>query len=451
MQTQPYVIDEPANSIFRVNRETMTADEVLGREWDAVFGHNWLYIGHESELAQPGEYRRRTVGGRPLFFVRGRDDEVRAFHNTCPHRGAVICRQDEGVTNVFQCFYHAWSFDTQGALVGLPDEEGYGPNFDRAERALKPVARLAQYRGFCFINFDAEAVDLVTYLAGAREYLDLVADQSLAGRMTIVRGVQRYSMRANWKLLVENSLDGYHALPTHQTYFNYLDGVNGHAPAGSANGGVPGMPAVGARGGVSLGNGHAVVDGSAPWGRPVARWAPTLGADAREETEQIRADLIARYGEEWGRRIAETDRNLLIYPNLIINDIMAITVRTFTPVRPDYMEVTAWELAPAEESGPRLARRLRNFLEFLGPGGFATPDDVEALESCQLGFSAGGVQWNDLSRGINRRARGNDELQMRAFWRQWNAQMTGTPRNDWSDGAGDYRPAAAASAKDSRP
>jgi p-cumate 2,3-dioxygenase alpha subunit len=361
--------------------------------------------------------------------VRGKDDVVRAFHNTCPHRGALICRQDQGVASIFQCFYHAWSFDTAGNLVGLPDEDGYGPNFDRSERALVEVARLEQYRGFYFVNFDREAVDLHTYLAGAKEYLDLVADQSISGRMKIVKGVQSYSMRANWKLLVENSIDGYHGLPTHQTYFNYLQGAGGIA-APSPDGAPPARD----RGAVVLGNGHAVIDYRAPWGRPVARWAPTLGAGAKGEIEEIREQLIKKYGREWGLRIAESDRNLFIYPNLIINDIMAVTVRTFTPVRPDYMEVTAFELAPEEETGDRLARRLQNFLEFLGPGGFATPDDVEALESCQLGFGSGGVTWNDISRGIHRQARTTDELQMRTFWRQWNAQMTGNPVTRWDDG-----------------
>jgi p-cumate 2,3-dioxygenase subunit alpha len=429
VHNQSYIVDDPPNSIFRVNRAAMTSPGILANEWDTIFSLNWLYIGHVSELAVPGEYRRRNVGGRPLFFVRGKDDVVRAFHNTCPHRGALICRQDEGVANIFQCFYHAWSFDTVGNLVGLPDEPGYGPNFDRGERALVQVARLGQYRGFYFVNFDREAQDLQTYLAGAKEYLDLVADQSLAGGMKIVKGVQSYSMRANWKLLVENSIDGYHGVPTHQTYFNYLQGVGGIALPGQ-----DGLPRVHDRGAIALGNGHAVIDYRAPWGRPVARWAPTLGQSARGEIEEIREALIQKYGREWGLRIAETDRNLFIYPNLVINDIMAVTVRTFTPVRPDYMEVTAFELAPEEESGDRLARRLQNFLEFLGPGGFATPDDVEALESCQLGFGSGGVTWSDISRGIHRPARTNDELQMRAFWRQWNAQMTGNPVTRWDDG-----------------
>ena len=104
---------------------------------------------------------------------------------------------------------------------------------------------------------------------------------------------------------------------------------------------------------------------------------------------------------------------------------MAITVRTFYPVSPDYMEVNAWALAPIDESAEDSALRLDNFLTFLGPGGFATPDDVEMLESCQRGFANREVAWSDISRGMKREHPSiTDELQMRAFWRRWNQLMT---------------------------
>lgn len=161
----------------------------------------------------------------------------------------------------------------------------------------------------------------------------------------------------------------------------------------------------------------------APWGRPVADWEPLFGEGAKEEIAQIRADLTARYGEERAMVMAERNRNLLIYPNLIINDIMAVTVRTFMPTAPDRVEVTAWEVAPKDELPSLRQRRLDSFLTFLGPGGFATPDDLEALESCQQGFASGGVQWNDISRGMGRAAQSTDEEQMRAFWRRWRDQL----------------------------
>ena len=122
--------------------------------------------------------------------------------------------------------------------------------------------------------------------------------------------------------------------------------------------------------------------------------------------------------------MADHNRNLFIYPNLIINDIMAVTVRTFMPQSPEHMEVTAWQLAPRDEGPEVRARRLDSFLTFLGPGGFATPDDIEALESCQAGFRSGGVEWSDISRGMNRDPRAQDEEQMRAFWRRWSEQVS---------------------------
>jgi p-cumate 2,3-dioxygenase alpha subunit len=137
----------------------------------------------------------------------------------------------------------------------------------------------------------------------------------------------------------------------------------------------------------------------------------------------LRADLVARHGEQRTHAMAEVNRNLLIYPNLIINDIMAVTVRTLYPPTPDAVDVTAWALAPSNELASLRHRRLDSFLTFLGPGGFATPDDVEALESCQQGFSSGGVEWNDISRGMGRVPMANDEEQMRVFWRRWQQQM----------------------------
>ena len=91
------------------------------------------------------------------------------------------------------------------------------------------------------------------------------------------------------------------------------------------------------------------------------------------------------------------------------------------------MEVTAWEMATKEESGHLLSRRLDNFLTFLGPGGFATPDDTEALESCQMGFSARELEWFDISRGMQRAPQGKDELQIRAFWRRWHSLVADIP------------------------
>ncbi|MCH6170891.1 aromatic ring-hydroxylating oxygenase subunit alpha [Pseudonocardia alaniniphila] len=389
----------------------MTSPAVLSAELERVFGRCWLYLGHESEIREPGDYVRRSVGGRPVFVVRSaRTGEIHAFHNTCTHRGAVVCRRERGNSKVFQCFYHAWSFDTDGKLVGVPDREAYGGGLDFDALGLAHVARLESYRGFLFLCYDPDAVDLRTYLGEAADYLDLVIDAAADG-VEIITGTHEYGMDANWKLLVENSIDGYHAAPVHDTYFKYLAEL-GSEPRLTDSGRAR-----------DLGNGHAVVEGEAPWGRPTARWEPIFGEQTKDVIERIRADLTARHGAERARRMADTSRNLLIYPNLIVNDIMAVTVRTFMPTASDRTEITAWQLAPLNEHPDLRRRRLDSFLTFLGPGGFATPDDIEALESCQQGFASGGVEWNDISRGMARDAQLTDEEQMRAFWRQWSRQV----------------------------
>jgi p-cumate 2,3-dioxygenase alpha subunit len=412
--TEKLIIDDDNAGLFRVNRKAFTEREYLELEHRRIFETCWIYAGHESEVSNPGDFRARRVAGRPIILARGDDNIVRVMLNTCTHRGAQVCRQASGNAKTFQCAYHAWTFNNRGALIGVPGDSAYSAAFKREDLGLANAPRMESYRGFVFINFNPAAESLVEYLAGATEYLDLVADQSEVG-MKIVEGTQSYSIRANWKLLVENSYDGYHGLPTHQRYMQWL------AESGSAFKGLDGhFSKV-----VDLGNGHAVIEYDSPWGRPIARWVPSFGEERKAHFEAIRRKFEDRFGAEHSRRICETSRNLGIFPNLVINDIMSITVRTFFPSAPDYMEVNAWAMAPVDESAEDSALRLDNFLTFLGPGGFATPDDVEMLESCQRGFINREVGWSDISRGMHRETpRTDDELQMRAFWRRWNDLIT---------------------------
>jgi p-cumate 2,3-dioxygenase subunit alpha len=415
MQMNPadLVVDDQERGLFRVHRSLMTSPEVFEEERERIFSRCWIYVGHESEVERRGDYIRRVVGGRPLIFLRDSDGGVRAFFNTCPHRGATICRQDSGNARVFQCFYHAWTFDTHGALVTVPDEEAYSERFDRQERSLRTPDRLESYRGFYFVTYSPDVEDLRTYLAGAAEYIDLVADQAETG-MQVVPGTNIYSTKANWKLLVENSFDTYHAMPTHQTYFEYIASLGGETPLDRNSSAV------------DLGNGHAVMQSDAPYGRPIARWHPLFGEDSKEEIAAIRSRLVDRFGEEHTHRMADEIRNLLIFPNLFINDIQAINIRYFEPIGPSLLETRAWTMAPRDDSAAQLARRLDSFLTFSGPAGFAIPDDVEAVESCQEGFrSCKEVEWSDISRGMTRSPLNRDELQMRTFWRGWKAMMAG--------------------------
>ncbi|MEO8722116.1 MAG: SRPBCC family protein [Sphingobium sp.] len=218
-----------------------------------------------------------------------------------------------------------------------------------------------------------------------------------------------------------NNNDGFHASETHETYFGYLIDELGGPEAVD----LKALDEINFA--HDLGNGHAVVETRAPWGRPIARSIPTWGEEGKAAEKRMVTELTERVGPDRALKIADRDLNMGVFPNHVINDILAITVRTFYPTAPDLMTVRSWALAPVGEAPEARHRRLNNFLEFLGPGGFATPDDVEAIESAQRGYgSAKFAPWNDISRGMLRETpRGDDEAQMRAFWREWNRRMEG--------------------------
>jgi hypothetical protein len=143
--------------------------------------------------------------------------------------------------------------------------------------------------------------------------------------------------------------------------------------------------------------------------------------------------MIERLGENVAKSIASTNRNMIIFPNSVINDQQTILLRNLSPISHNEMLVRSWALAPIDEDPVLRKVRLDGALSFVGPGGLATPDDVEMLELCQLGFENRDAKWNDISKGFHAGENTllttdpnyDNELQMRAYWVQWDIMMTG--------------------------
>lgn len=423
MDISQLVVEDADRGTFRVHRSAMTSPEVCAIEQERIFDRCWLYIGHESEIPAPGDYRRRTVAERPLFFIRGRDNKVRVFLNTCPHRGAMVCRQDQGNADTMTCFYHGWTFNSHGELTGLPDQTGYPEQFSRAGHGLREPPHVDSFRGMYFVNFGAEVPALADYLGDARRIMDLTLDSAeLLGGWEVLRGSAKYDIRANWKLMAENSIDGYHLPTVHQSYISYI--AQRHRMVGAKR--INNNEIVQASCGFAFGNGHGGIMVGTP-GRPIATPSPFWSEQASAEVAQIRERLIARFGPERGAEMSDQSRLMVIFPNLAFQDTHSgFRFRQWWPKGPGLMEINQWELVPRNENEEVRAYRQELSLAFLGPGGLATPDDVEALESCQTGFKAREFEWSDISRGMQRQPkRSDDEIQMRGFWRQWHAMMQG--------------------------
>jgi p-cumate 2,3-dioxygenase subunit alpha len=407
------VVDDPVRGRFEVHRSAFTSQDVLDRELELIFQATWIYVGHESEIQERNDFLTRRVAGRPVIFTRDKNGTSRVLLNTCRHRGAEVCRLQRGNARVFTCFYHGWAYDNTARLVSVPDGDAYSPAFDRGALGLYEP-RMESYRGFVFVNLGGEAEPLVDYLDDARYLLDLLVDQSAAG-MRIVTGRHNYSMDANWKLLMENGIDGQHGMTVHQTYFEMMGNL-GSPPTLMADSRVLNR-------GIDLGRGHSMT-------LSPELGSPLMSEDVRRDLRLRRGEHAQRLGEPYTHQMLNTTRNVNVFPNLVVIDIQfGIQIRTMWPVAPGHTEIIGWQLSPSDVTPSVHGYRMSNAITFWGPAGLATPDDIEALEQCQRGFSAvREVEYSDLSRGMGQaETPGGGELPQRAFWRAWNERINGIP------------------------
>jgi p-cumate 2,3-dioxygenase alpha subunit len=422
---------DPKRGRFRVHRDAYRDPAIFEREKELIFSKCWLYVGHVSELPNKGDYVSRTVGGRDLIFMRGRNGEINAFFNSCTHRGTRVCREKRGNTKTFSCPYHGWVFNTEGKLVSLNADTGFPPDINAdGSLDLRKVPRLEHYRGFYFVNYNPKAISLKEYLAGATNVIDSMCEQT-EGELIVLPGEHSYSINANYKYLCENSYDGYHLLPVHVSYLEFLDDrMKAASGEASAVNFIANLYNKQGRG-LGLGNGHGALESWVPTGRPVASWIPPWGPEIKKEIDAKRAWLEQKLGKERADFISDVQKNLVIFPNLVINDNVGMIIRCIEPTSVNTMRVQAWALAPSDESPAMRAIRLDNFVSFLGPAGFGSADDVEMLELCQRGIEHTPVEWNELSRGMSSEDPRTeicgpaDEGHMRAYWAQWDRVMRG--------------------------
>lgn len=412
----PMIIEDWDQLTFRVNREAYRSAEVFARE-RGVWMHTWLYLGHETEIPDPNDFKVRTLAGRPLIFCRDSDGEIHAFLNSCPHRGTVLCRESEGSARLFQCFYHAWTFRNNGEVAAIPDVNAYegGDEEMRASMGLRAVPRLETHEGYVFVSFDADVPPLLEYLGDAADYMTMIEQQHVGG-MTTLPGTQLYSVRGNWKLAVENAMDGYHFSPTHNTFVGYLR-ESGFAVTDDDQYAY------------NLGNGHSLLVLTGHGGRISMVWEPRFGEAEKIRTEQHRAEMTERLGEKRAHYVADESHILFVFPNLLLFDIEGLSIRQLEPVSPEQTDVRAWQLVPRVEDAETRALRMKTVVSFVGPGGLATPDDIEAYEAVQRGIQATAgadpaLDYSDMSRGMADEAKGVqgrsiDEGAMRGFWRHW--------------------------------
>jgi phenylpropionate dioxygenase-like ring-hydroxylating dioxygenase large terminal subunit len=190
-----------------------TSQEFYERERERIFLKTWNCVGHVSRVPNPGSYVTETFVDIPLVIVRGEDGVIRCFVNACRHRGGEVAF-GSGECKMLKCPYHTWTYALTGELVGIPLFEE-SDVFKKADYGLTPV-RLETWAGFMWINFDAEAENLHSYLGDLPERVApyRAEDMAMVSHTT-------YHIEANWKQYYENFSDPYHVPFVHRSTLNF--------------------------------------------------------------------------------------------------------------------------------------------------------------------------------------------------------------------------------------
>ncbi|HVP53478.1 MAG TPA: aromatic ring-hydroxylating dioxygenase subunit alpha [Candidatus Eisenbacteria bacterium] len=214
---QSYDDRRPLEEAYTIPASWYVDERIAALERQNVLGATWQAVARADQLRQPGQFVTAQLAGEALVVVRSPDGQLRAFYNVCRHHAAAVVTQAEGSASIFRCPYHGWSYGLDGALKGAPEFEGVC-DFDRGQNGLVPV-QVAAWEQFVFVNLDASAAPLGDFLGGLVRRIVPLGISSL-------RFFERrtYSLNCDWKVFVDNYLDGgYHVPHLHKALNSVLE------------------------------------------------------------------------------------------------------------------------------------------------------------------------------------------------------------------------------------
>ena len=353
----------------RVPNWVYTDPDIFAREQERIFsGPSWLYTCLEAEIPNPGDFKRSRLGAREAVAVRNKDGAINVLVNRCAHRSMQFCMQNRGTVKEFVCPYHQWTYDLDGKLLGLPFRRGYKgkggmpADFDPAEHGLETLA-VACRNGVVFASFAQPNETLETYLGPKMlGYFDRVFD----GRKLEVLGYMRQRIPSNWKLMMENIKDPYHASLLHVFLISF--GLFRADQESSME-----MDETGR---------HAVL---------VSRRAESGDAAATGQMRSFRERFTLQ-----DPRLIDPVREFpggatvvmqTIWPNLIVQQQSnALAMRQIVPLDPHNFDLV-WTVFAYADDPPELRQRRMRQANLFGPAGLVSIDDSEAMLLSQAGMA----------------------------------------------------------------
>lgn len=417
----------------RVHRDVYIDQEIFRLEMRHLFANTWVYVGHASQIPNPGDYLTSDIGDQPVMASRHSDGSIHVFYNRCPHKGVKIASEACGNTGkFFRCPYHAWSFKTDGSLLAIPFKKGYdGTGLEQSEavKGLAPVGAVHVYRDFIFARLAASGIDFETFFGESLSSFDNMVDRSPERKLVLEGAPLRYMHTCNWKMLVENQTDTCHPMVAHES------------SAGTA-------VSVWEREQAKGGRKPMAVEVYAPFMAPydffekmgIRVWPNGHGHTG--VTTSIHADysaipgyyekMVATYGGERAQAIlGESRHNTIYFPNIMVKGPIQ-TLRVFKPIAADRTLVESHTFRLVGAPDMLFERTLMYNRLINAPTSIVGHDDLEVYERAQLGLHANGLEWVNVQRLYQAGepedetaiVGGTSERQMRNQFHAWSKFMT---------------------------
>jgi phenylpropionate dioxygenase-like ring-hydroxylating dioxygenase large terminal subunit len=408
----------------RVHRDVYVDPRVFDEEMHRIFMRHWVYVGHDSEIPRVGDYKATAMGTEPVILTRKADKAPQVLINRCGHRGAALCQRPKGNATSFRCSYHGFTFGLDGELLGVPFPDGY-TDLDRQAMGLSMAARVESYRGFIFASFNPDVPALTEHLRDVLPYIDRFVEHAGGYELQVAPDANEAMYNANWKMQLENNIDGYHLNFTHQSLFGVLQQRTGKQPRYLSTRSEDAATAE------AFSHGHAVMDL-----RSVATEILRERLEVLPGAPPAGADLDEFFGIERAEELflASTgpSMNISIFPNVNLGSINICEVH---PLAVDRTRVVLRPLLLVGAPDEINRLRLRYHEIGSGPAGFVQPDDLEMFERIGEGLAAENVEWLQLCRGLGRETAVTashqvghitDETPQRGQYRWWR-ELMGSP------------------------
>ncbi|OXR50169.1 MULTISPECIES: aromatic ring-hydroxylating dioxygenase subunit alpha [unclassified Pusillimonas] len=417
-----------------VHKDLFIDEELFELEMEHLFANTWVYVGHASQVPNPGDYFTTTVGTDDVLMVRDADNSVKVLYNRCPHKGVMLVNDTCGnAGRFFRCPYHAWSFKLNGDLLALPLKRGYDPDtFKECEAAqgMAKVENVKNYRDFIFCRLNPEGQSFEDFFGQSLSTIDNMIDRSPEGKLEVAGGVLRYMHNCNWKMLVDNQSDTCHPMVAHESSAGTAVKVWEQAPEGTpkpmaVEQFAPFMSPYEFFEGMGIrvwenGHGHTGVSNSIH-----AAYSAVPGYFEA---------MTAAYGEERAKAILDDVRhNTTFFPNIMVKGPIQ-TLRIFKPIAANKTLVESWTFRLVGAPDKLLERTVMYNRLINAPTSVVGHDDLEMYERAQRGLVSRGRDWVNVARLYepgeedrkNEVTNGTNEWQMRNQYRAWARYMTAT-------------------------